>query len=564
MEIKKFLTKKLPALVLSGISLMGLAACGGTGGNSSSSSSSSSSSGGASSTSKSGSITIAIPMTSEEKDILQSVVDAYRAINPRVSITIDTSGSSGGYYDRLNSSLSNDDMSKVVADIVRNNMAGQYYGSNKFVDFAPYLQEENPYADNQIWSSVLNPIALQPNGAKGEIYSLSFQSTQVSFFYNKKIFQECGINADELVKWSDFVTALETIENHYEEGENDVIPLGINGSASSFWSGQMSWIIRTYTDQYFRNVAEEVHTQEGDYNYDPIKDSAWTYGANVSDYPTLSQAKAEEAAWFNDDARMYTENELRLLQGIKNDTYGPITEKYKSMLANLREVFPKYCGDVFTSDDSSAFWSGKCAIALDETALLVSWKNRCEISPETAIDVGYFSFPAMEAHPDYPNAQPDVDYTRSIGGPHGYYGVINKSAKQTELVMDFMKFWVSKQGQDIEMKKHEDLGIAIKGVPYVLGVDIPDSINLVKDMTLRGIVDFNPAMTFARGLGDEAESTRDFQNFTQQLFVLQNLSIEDYSVKMQESLKKYMGNYLENRGYRANALDNGNVTVSPF
>ena len=558
MKLKDFLKKKLPALVLSGVSAVGLVACGG--GTSDGSSDGSSGDGGAS---KKGSITIAVPMTSEEKEILQSVVDAYRKINPLVSITIDTSGSSGGYYDRLNSMLSNSDTSKVTADIVRNNMAAQYFGSNKFVDFAPYLQEENPYADNEVWSSLLNPIALQPNGSKGQIYSLSFQSTQVSFFYNKKIFQECGINADELLTWNDFVAALETIENHYS-GENDVIPLGVNGSASSFWSGQMSWIIRTYTDQYFRSVAEEVHTQEGDYNYDPIKDGAWRYGANVSDYPDLSQSQAEEAAWFNDDARTYTENELRLLQGIQKDTYGPITDKYKSMLANLREVFPKYCGDVFTSDDSSAFWAGKCAIALDETALLVSWKNRCEISPETAIDVGYFPFPAMEAHEDYPNAKPDVDYTRSIGGPHGYYGVINKSAKQTDLVMDFMMFWISKQGQDVEMSKHEELGIAIKGVPYVLGVDVPDSINLVKDMTLRGIVDFNPAMTFARGLADEAASTRDFQNYTQRLFVLQNLSIEEYGSLMQSSLKKYMGNYLENRGYRANALDNDNVSVSPF
>ena len=515
------------------------------------------------STVKKGSITIAIPMTSEEQEILQSVVDAYRKINPMVSITIDPSGSSGGYYERLNSLLSNDDMNKVTADIVRNNMASQYFGSNKFVDFAPYLQEENPYAENQIWKEVLNPIALQPNGARGEIYSLSFQSTQVAFFYNKEIFEECGINADEILVWSDFVEACEIIDRHYS-GENDVIPLAVNGSASSFWSGQMSWIIRTYTDQYFRSVAEDVHTREGDYNYDPIKDGPWNYGADPSDYPDLSAEDAEQAAWFNDDARFYTQNELRLLQGILSGNYGPDTDKYKSMLANLRQVFPKYCGNAFTSDDSTAFWSGKAAIALDETSLLVSWKNRTEVSPETAIDVGYFPFPAMEENPEYPGVVPDADYTRSIGGPHGYYGVINKSAEQTKLVMDFMMFWVSKQGQDVEMAKHEEMGIAIKGVPYVNGVEVPDSINLVKDMVLRGIVDFNPALTFARGLRDEGESTRDFQNYTQRLFVLQDLTVETYGDLMQKSLVDHMDNYLEIRGYRSNALEGGNVTVSPF
>lgn len=502
-------------------------------------------------------------MTSEEEEIMQAVVDAYRKINPMVSISIDPSGNSGGYYDRLNSILSNDDMSKVTVDIVRNNMASQYFGSNKFVDFAPYMQEENPYANNQLWSEVLNPIALQPNGANGEIYSLNFQSTQVSFFYNTKIFEECGINADEILVWSDFVEACKTIDEHYS-GENDVTPLAINGSANSFWAGQMSWIIRTYTDQYFRSVAEDVHTREGDYNFDPIKDAGWKYGADPKDYPELSADEANEAAWFNDDVRFYTQNELRLLQGILIGQYGPNTEKYKSMLANLQQVFPKYCSKAFSSDDGTAFWSGDAAITLDETSLLVSWQKSKELYPDTTIDVGYFPFPAMEENSNYPGVLPDVNYTRSIGGPHGYYGVINKSAEQTELVMDFMMFWVSKQGQDVEMAKRAEMGIAIKGIPYVNGVEIPDSINLVKDMTLRGIVDSNPALTFARGLRDEGESTRDFQTYMQRLFILQDLTIEEYGPLMQKSLVDHMDEYLKLRGYRSDALDNGNVSGNPF
>ena len=170
----------------------------------------------------------------------------------------------------------------------------------------------------------------------------------------------------------------------------------------------------------------------------------------------------------------------------------------------------------------------------------------------------------MEENSNYPGVLPDVNYTRSIGGPHGYYGVINKSAEQTELVMDFMMFWVSKQGQDVEMAKRAEMGIAIKGIPYVNGVEIPDSINLVKDMTLRGIVDSNPALTFARGLRDEGESTRDFQTYMQRLFILQDLTIEEYGPLMQKSLVDHMDEYLKLRGYRSDALDNGNVSGNPF
>lgn len=510
-----------------------------------------------------GSITIAIPMSQEEKTVLEAVASAYVDLNPLVSVTIDSGGSSGTYYDWLNNLLSNSNMAEVGADIVRNNMASHYFGSNKFVDFSQYLYENNPYSDNQAWIEEFDAMALKANGSNGEIYSLSFKSTQVSFFYNKEIFEEVGVSADDIVTWNDFIEVLDKIEKHYENGEKEVIPLAVNGSASSFWSGQMSWIFRTYVDQYFRSVAADVHTREGDWNYDELFDGDWEYKPYPSDYVGLTETEAERKAWFNDNSLTYTPNELRLLQGVLNGQYGPATDKYKNMLANLKQVFPRYCGNAFSSDKSNFFWTGNAAVTLDETSLLVQWKNKKEIS-EDMFDVGYFAFPAMECNPAYPEGAPDVNYTRSIGGPHGYYGVINKSSEQTALVMDFMKFWASRRGQQIEMNEMEKLGIALKGIPYIKGLVIPDSINLSSGMVLRGIADDNPAVVFARGLGDEKNSTREFQTYTQELFVSGKLNIESYATKMQEAMVKYVPDYLENRGYRSNALSGGNVTVSPF
>ena len=512
---------------------------------------------------KKGSITIAIPMSTEEKEVLEAVVSEYRKINPRVNVSIDPSGSSGSYSEWLNSMLSNNDMTTITADIVRNNLASQYFGSNKFVDISQYLSKKNPYADNAPWRDGFEPIALTANGSHGEIYSLNFKSTQVSLFYNKQIFQQAGIDASTIVTWSDFKNALSQIEATYPSG--DVIPLAIDGSSSSFWSGQMSWLFRVYVDQYFRSVSNDVHTQPGDWNYDEFFDADWEYKPYPSDYDSsFSEEERNDLAWFNDNAQRYTKNELRLLQGIMKSNYGPNTEKFKNMLANFRDVFPRYCGDAFTSDKSPYFWNGKAAITLDETSLLVMWKNKKEISPETMFDVGYFEFPAMESHPDYPQGAPDVNYTRSIGGPHGYYGVINKTTKQTELVMDFLMYWASKVGQDIEMKAMEKLGVAIKGKPYIKDVVIPESINLSSGMYLRGIADDNPAVLFARGLNDEPLSTRDFQSLTEKLFVIQNITIDKYATDMQNSLINNMSKYLKMRGYRSNCLDNDNVTVSPF
>jgi ABC-type glycerol-3-phosphate transport system substrate-binding protein len=489
---------------------------------------------------------------------MQAVVDGYRAINPLVSVSIDPKGAGGEYPNWLNTVMSGENLEKVSADIVRNNLSSHLFGSGKFVDFAQYLSEENPYAGNAVWSDTLDGMALVPTGSNGEIYSLSFQSTQVSFYYNKAIFTAAGIDADDIVLWNDLIAACEAVKTY----DGGIIPLAVNGSADSFWSGQMSWIFRTYVDQYFRDVTNEVRTQSGDWNFNRFKDEAWAYKPYPSDYVGMTQSEAQKAAWFNDDPRVYSYNELRVLKGVTDGVYGHNTDRYKNMLANLMQVFPKYCGNAFTTQDDTSFWTGKAAIALDTTDLLVEWKKKTDISPDTMFELGRFDFPAMTSHTDYPAGAPAVNYTRSIGGPHGYYGIINKNAKQTALVMDFMKYWVSKAGQEIEMQKRKELGLCIKGVPYVKDVAIPPQINILGDTVLKGVADFNPALIFARGLGNEGLTTRDFQNYTQALFISKTLSVDAYASQMSASMNSNMQNYLTSRGFRANALDN--VTVNPF
>jgi ABC-type glycerol-3-phosphate transport system substrate-binding protein len=514
--------------------------------------------GGGDSTAKKGSVTIKVPMTQEEKTILQAAVDGYRAINPLVSITIDETGAGGDYPNWLNQAMQGD-VSQVAADIVRNNLSTHLFGSGKFVDIAQYLSEENPYADGTVWRDTLDPVALVPDGAKGEIYMLSFQSTQVSFYYNKDILTDAGVDASKILTWNDLVAACEKIKAH----DANITPLSVSGSSDSFWSGQMSWIFRAYIDQHFRDAAAGVHTQAGDWNYDRIKDAAWQYGPLISDHAGLSEAEAKQKAYFNDDPRVYTQNELRLLGKIMDGEYGPDTARYKNMLANLMEVFPKYCGASFSAANDTSFWEKKAAITIDTTDLLVDWQKRTEISPESMFALGRFDFPAMTAHAAYPSGVPAVDYTRSIGGPHGYYGIINKSAAQTALVIDFMKFWVSKQGQELEIQKRKEMGIGIKGVPYVKDVEIPAEINILSTMPLelKGIADFNPAATFARGLGNEPLTTRDFTNYADRLFKGTD-SIDVYASKLQTSFKNNMGAFLSSRGYRTNALNN--VSLSPF
>ena len=135
---------------------------------------------------KKGSITIAIPLNSEEEQVLNAVVEEYQNLNPFVNIAIDAKSGSD-YKDLISQALTASDMNQVTMDIIRNNEVSQYYGSNKFIDFSQYLDEFNSYYDNLSWKDTMDTSEYKANGAIGQVYSLNFETTQVLIYSNKNV-----------------------------------------------------------------------------------------------------------------------------------------------------------------------------------------------------------------------------------------------------------------------------------------------------------------------------------------------------------------------------------------
>ncbi len=502
-----------------------------------------------------GTITIAIPLTTKEEQVMKAVADAYMEKNPFVTVAVDAKGAAD-YKDWLSQTLTETDMNNVTMDIVKNNEVSQYYGSNKFVDFSQYLGEANPYYNNQVWGETIEPTAYIANGSNGQVYSLNFETTQVLIYYNKTLLTEAQVNPTEITDWDKFAEACAKIKAL----DKGYTPIAISGDRLSFWSGQMSWLFRVYVDQYFRSVADEVHTREGDWNFDPLSDAEWSYKPNVSDWTGLSEEDATRAA-LNNDGLGYKMNELRLLEGVMTEKWGQNDPRYKDMLTNFLKVFPEYVGTGFGADNQdtamNAFWNGTAGFTIMTTDLLNDWQLR----DNKNFELGTMDFVPMLDNQSYVGGAPDINYTRSIGGAHGYYGVVNKNAKQTALCMDFIKFWTSKEGQEAAFEKREEINFLLTGTPLIKGLVIPSSINALEGITLRGIADYNPATYFARGLQNEGNSTRAYQENTQKLFAGQ-ISVEEYGATMSAKHKEFMPAYLESRGFKLNALDD--VTKYPF
>lgn len=511
-----------------------------------------------------GKLVIALEWSGQDQQLVQAVIDAYETVNPKVDVEY-KAVSSDDYKSYLETSLSSDDLSSCPFDIVFNNRIPSFLNTKKFVDYSQYLYEETAYNGNQIWADTLDPSAYTATGAKGEIFRLSFQNTQVAFAYNKDIIDEVGVDPSEFETWDGFVGACEKI------AARGYTPLALGGDMESFSGRQMAWIMNVYVDQYFRSVAETVHSQPQDYNYDERIDSVWEY----TPYPTITEGMTEEeiaeawqASYYNDNASVYTQNELRLLKAIQNDELGPINKKYQNLLANLAQVLPKYTLPNFTSNTSQGmiakFFNQNAAITLQQ----VYYVYNQHVQRGKPFNLQFFDFPAMSSNQDYAELKdygPDVNYTRSYGGALGNFGIVNKNTEQTRLCIDFMKFWSSPQGLSADFAMREALGAPLLNTPLVKGVEIPKSLlHGYEPLPFKGSPNSNPALKFSIGLSGESYSQAAYQRYVISLFETTPTysSISSFATRMQNDIKTNMYNYLANRGYDPECLMD--VSANPF
>lgn len=513
-----------------------------------------------------GTINIYLPMGQKEEVAFTAMVNEYMKENTGVTVNLITENSANisTYNQALSTQLSKD-TSDITYDIVVNNSVTQYFSDNKFVDFGNYLSQENPYADDQVWSEVLMEPAYRSNGTNGEVYSLSFESNQMVFFYNKDIFRRAGLTDDGTSEgepvtpktWDELVEFAKKISETTQEGkENEkYIGFAISGNTESFQSTYMGWLIRIYADQYFRGLINDVRAQENDYCYNARIDKDWQYKPYPSDYTGVSEEEAFQLAISNDSPSNVTANDVRVLSMLMNDEVGPNTPKYKDLLNNLLKLIPAYTNENFFSCDQgtalSYFWNGQAGIYFGGADILKDYMQYFEGS----LDIGFFYCPPMEQSLSDPAGAPDVTITRGLGGPQGFYGIINKSQKQSNLCVDFMMYWASPAGQKVIFDSYLEQNWYINGSLYINGLDIPDEIFPAKDIIFQGECDLNPVQIVARGLGAEPQSIRAFQTNIVSLFKAEQ-TIDEYATKMQESLKRYVSAYCALKGYDSECYKN--------
>ncbi len=473
----------------------------------------------------SGTINLSFPMGTA-KPAWEKIAQAYQKINPNVKITIDDKDSAT-YADWLNAQIAGGNTS---ADIVVNNTAASYFGENKFVDFSAYLNKTNPYGKKN-WKEMMDKAAYTPNGPHGETYTLSIDSFQIPWFYNKNIFKDAGVtpptNWDELIQVSQKI-----LDKGYQ-------PIALPGNAESFWTGTMGWLLLRYNDQYWKDMEEKFHCTKDDYCFDPEIDGNWKF--DVKDK-------------FNDEKANF--NTLKVVKALQSGEIGAANPKTKAMYSNFNKLIPKYTGDktFFEVDSKKAqdmFIQGKAAMYIDLSSFAANFENVMK-NQANKFELGYFWDPPMT------DKETAVQYVRKQAGNLGFMGAINKSKEQNNLNMDFLMFFASPEGQKVRFAALSDANVAPSGSVLVYGVELPqkwkDTLGPMALEVDNSRFNRNPLIIFSRGLNDEQQSVREFQDLSQQFF-FGKIDLDTFTNSLQQSLVKTIPRWLELKKYRPDALD---------
>jgi hypothetical protein len=104
----------------------------------------------------------------------------------------------------------------------------------------------------------------------------------------------------------------------------------------------------------------------------------------------------------------------------------------------------------------------------------------------------------------------------------------------------------------------EELDQVPNGPSLVYDVVMPERwASIFGGMGYMGECDNNPFGAFARGFNDEQQSVREWVDAAQQYFNGE-LTLDDFSKKMQKVMQDAIPRWLEIRGYRPDALDDTN------
>lgn len=395
-----------------------------------------------------------------DRERFKALVAAYKLLQPDVEVLIEGPPAGITYREWLGTQLAAGDPSSVRPDIVSGNYQPSYA---HYVNLDKYAFETNPYTGRP-WNEDLDWDFWQQRNARGERIVVGSEAVHILWFYNKDVFDRAGVRPPST--WDELAAVCEQIETTLP----DISCIGAN----YVWKLNQ-WILQIYWDQYARDIIDIVRCRPGDYCYDEEVDGKFVFDPN----DPFVEGK-------------YNKNWSRYYAAIRDGQIRFDTPEMADLVRNLARVFPQYASPTLFIDTTeySQFLQQQVAMIIDGTwslgGLTRDMENLTNLTAERMQQLritdtarlqpfawGTFPNPAMTSPLiRFPNV-------RSIESASGLYAsIINKSAEQTEMALDFLMFWLSQPGYQayVDGDLKDPLtpgGYSPSGPVMVRGVQIP-------------------------------------------------------------------------------------------
>jgi len=472
---------------------------------------------------------IVISLDSASIEGFESLQEAYKKVQPDVKLIWEPKGGPGVDYTSILGTMLASGTPRP--DIV----AGAYMPTyNKYLNFDRYRYQTNPYTGNQ-WDEDLDWNFWVGKNAGGARSVLATQSVHIMWFYNKDIFNKLGLTPP--TTWSEMVRVAEKIN------EAGIIPI-----ASSYGYKVPLWMNEIYMDQFTRKWHDIVRAQPGDYNFDDEIDGKFVADPND---PFLNSK--------------YNFNQARFYKGIKDGTIRFDTPEVAELVKNMAMLFPKYAQKDFfvASDEYQLFLQQKAAMIIDGTWTLPTLtKDMANLNDPKRLEElqikdsgalqsfewGTFENPAMEG----PLVQGPVRSVESATGE--YISIIDKNQEQSDMVLDFVMFWLSKPGYQAWIDGQVKANKFTPGGPIMVkGVEVPADIKAqfdnVKMLGNAEIVMNNLLLTRVADL--------DTGNFTLFKEALEGkITPEEFGTKLQKTWTDNLNEIVKQAGLTADNIEN--------
>ncbi|WP_123040993.1 ABC transporter substrate-binding protein [Cohnella candidum] len=481
--------------------------------------------------------TININLRGASAEVWKKVADSYTALHPDVKFNIDIKPAEG-YRDWLQAQFA---AGEPEADFVMNNENAQLMADHKFVDFKPFMEQTNPYT-GKAWKESFNLAGMGVNlddPSLTELNNLNFESVQILWLYNKEIYEKVGIKPPS--------TFNEMMANFQKLKDAGYTPFAIAGNAQSMWSGQAGWLMRIYPDQYFRDYANQVKSQPGDYTYQPQLDDNWKYD------PTDP---------YNDAKSKMTKNELRMLKAIHEQTGDYKIEgnpAWKAVFENLKKLFSYAPQGFFGMNEEQAyklFLTSKAATAVALPSSFWQLPKDLADAEKTGgavkpFEFGYFNMPSMEGELVQAPARTIHIYT-------GFYSFVKKDAEQTALDIDFMQYVTSPTGYKVYLEAIQNAkDAALNGAPLLNDIELPDEMKKAFE-SFKAIGNTegqpSPGNTLARGLSDYQPALQAYVGLVSKYFNDQ-ISADEFLKQFQGNINKYFEPMLKQKKLELSDLE---------